>query len=81
MALRDLLLAAPDGHLDRSLFPLIRGWSTPPSAVQVLEVIDACVHSGLASSFVMESLIAEYDLRRAHEGLSHDDVVARATWR
>lgn len=76
-----LLLKAPDDHLDASMFPYINEWDTPPKAVQVLEVLDYCVHAGLASGLVMTVL--ETLLRDAIEAeqTTYEEVVKKATWR
>lgn len=79
--LRELLLGAPDGALDACMHPLIRAWDHPPTALQVLEVVDHCVHSALASGLILRVLQAFYDERVAAEGTTHDAVAALATWR
>ena len=79
--IREALCAAPDSQLDAAMFPLIRKWDDPPTALQVLEVLDACVHGSLASSFVIKVLDGLYAVACKREGVTHDQVVARASWR
>ena len=79
--LSELLLTAPDSQLDASMKPLIKQWSDPPSALQVLEVLDHCIHGALASGFVVAVLQVEYDVALKREGKTHQDMVPLATWR
>ncbi len=75
------ILEAPDSQLDQSMKLLVKKWSDPPQALQVLEVLDYCVHASLASGFMMivfETLFADA-LER--EGTTREEVVAKATWR
>ena len=75
------LKQAPEGQLDPSMKPLVEKWSDPPKAVEVLEVLDKCVHGSLASSFIMQLLQVVYDDALHTEGRKHFDVVKEATWR
>lgn len=75
------LLQAPDSQLDAQMKPLIEKWSDPPTALQVLEVLDYCIHGALASGFVVTALQAVYDIRCKEESTTHDDVAKLATWR
>ena len=75
------LLKAPDTQLDASMFPLIQKWSTPPTAVQILEVLDMCIHGALASGFMVTLLELGYDDACQREKTTHKDVVKLATWR
>lgn len=77
----DQLKEAPESQLDRSMLPLICRWSDPPKAIEVLEVIDKCVHGGLASGFAMQVLQVVYDTALRDEGKKHSDVVKDAVWR
>lgn len=80
-ALVDLLLAASDGQIDASMKPLVEQWSDPPTALQVLEVLDHCIHGALASGFVVATLQVVYDVRCREEGVTHENVAEKATWR
>lgn len=77
----DLLLAAPDSQLDVAMKPLISKWSEPPTAIQVLEVLDHCIHGSLASGFMVRFLQALYDMACKREQTTHEEVVKGATWR
>jgi hypothetical protein len=75
------LLKAPDHQLDARMKPLIEKWTEPPTALQVLEVLDCCINGALASGFVVAVLQALYDIRCKEEGTTHEDVVKLAEWR
>ena len=77
----ELLLEAPDSQLDASMKPLIKKWSDPPTAIQILEVLDFCIHGALASGFVVAVLQVQYDVALKREGKRHEDMVPLATWR
>jgi hypothetical protein len=77
----DYLLAAPETQLDSRMKPMVEKWSDPPTALQVLEVVDHCINGSLASGFVVAMLQALYDIRCKEEKTSHDEVVKLATWR
>lgn len=80
--LKPNLLSAPDSHLDPQMFPLIEKWDEPkPTSLQILEVLDHCIHSGLASDFVVMLLQTEYDNRLEAENITHEDNILKATWR
>ncbi len=75
------LLNMSDDQIDASMKPYIEKWSDPPTALQVLEVLDWCIHGALASGFVVAALQTLYDIRCKEEGVSHEDVAKLATWR
>jgi len=75
------LLTAPDSQLDESMKPLIKKWSNPPTALQILEVLDKCIYASLASGFVVTLLQMAYEALCKNENTTHDDVVKLATWR
>jgi hypothetical protein len=79
--LTDLLLKASVTQLDDQMKPLIEKWSDPPTALQVLEVLDRCVEGALASGFVVAVLQAVYDTRCKADGITHEELVKQATWR
>lgn len=79
--LKRLLLEAPDSQLDAKMRPYIEKWDEPPTALQVLEVWDYCVHGSLASSFVLIALECLYDTAIAREGITREAVESQATWR
>ena len=76
-----LLLKAPDSQLDYSVKPLIQKWDTPPKALQILEVLDLCVHGGLASGLVITLLEKFMHEAIQLEGTTYEALVAQATWR
>lgn len=76
-----ILLDAPESQLDKAMRPIIRKWSNPPKAVQVLEVLDQCVHGALASQVVMIAVQKLYEDACRHENTTHEEVVKQATWR
>jgi hypothetical protein len=77
----DALLTAPDTQLDGSMKPLIEKWSNPPTSLQVLEVLDKCIHGSLGSGFVVQVLQMAYDHCLKTEGKTHEQNVPLATWR
>ena len=79
--LKEILLSSPDSQLDAQMKPLIRLWDDPPSAIQILEVLDYCIHGSLASGLVVSVLQIQYDAACKREGVTHDLVAERATWR
>ena len=76
-----LLISAPDTQLDSNVKPLIKKWDTPPKALQILEVLDACVHGGLASTLVVKLLEKFMHEAIQLEGTTYEALVAQATWR
>lgn len=79
--LADTLTSFSDRELDARMFPLIRKWDEEPTALQILEVLDACIYGALASGFVVASLQLLYDAACKREGRTHEQVIADATWR
>lgn len=77
----DHLLAAPDSQLDAAMKPLIQKWATPATPIQILEVLDSCIHGSLASGFVVTLLQVMYDIACKRENTNHEEVVKLATWR
>lgn len=80
-SMKTLLLLAPDSQLDAQMKPLIEQWSDPPTSLQILEVVDHCIHASLASGFVVSALQALYEAALKNEGIKHEDNVPKATWR
>lgn len=79
--LRILLLEAPDTQLDASMKPLIEKWDKPAKARQILEVLDRCIFSALASGLIVTSLQLLYDEACKAEGITHEEVIEDAPWR
>ena len=76
-----LLMEAPEGQLDPKMKTYIEKWSDPPTAVQLLEVLDHCIHGGLASGMVIALLQGYYRSTLDNEKTTHEEVVKNATWR
>jgi len=76
-----LLLEAPDSWLDRCVMPLICTWEGKPSAIQLLELLDRCIHGALASDTMVLVLQMFYNQALKDEGLTHEQLVPQATWR
>lgn len=79
--LKQLLLQAPDSELDSCMFPLIEKWNDTPTAIQVMEVLDHCVHSALASGFVIALLETMVETALKEENLTRDQLIEKAIWR
>ena len=77
----DALLEMPDSQIDASMQKLIRSWAEPPKAIEVLEVLDKCIYSSLASGLVINVLQMLYDTRCQEEGTTHEECAKKATWR
>lgn len=81
MSMKELLLQAPDGHLDSSMFPYIEQWAEEPTALQILEVLDKCIYAALASGFIIQVLQTMLDSAIAAEKTTLDELVKHASWR
>lgn len=79
--LSDSLTKAPESQLDPCMQPLISKWDKPARAIQVLEVLDACVHAGLASPLVISMLQVLLENAISLEGITYKQVVELAVWR
>lgn len=80
-SLKELMLAAPEGQLDAKMQPLVEKWDDEPTAIQVLEVLDWCIHCALGSDFVVSMLETFYELALKNEGKTREDMIPLATWR
>ena len=79
--LKALLLEASDSQLDARMKPYIEKWDEPPQALQVLEVLDYCIHGSLTSAFTVKLLQIILDLRLKAEHTTLDHILPGATWR
>ena len=79
--LKRILLSAPDDQLDHCMFPLIEKWNDIPTALQILEVLDHCIHASLASGAVITVLQTLLDNALIGEKKTLDEVVEHAHWR
>lgn len=80
-SLKELLLQAPDGHLDQSALDSIKEWDNEPKAIQILKTLDMCVHSGLASGFVIHVLEQMLNHACREEKTTYQEVIEKAVWR
>lgn len=79
--IREYLLKAPDTQLDAVVKPYIEKWAEDPTPLQILEVLDLCIHDALASGFVVSTLQAIYDVQCKKSNTTHEEVVKKASWR
>lgn len=79
--LKQLWLEAPEDQLDRSMIVLIEQWSEQPKAIEILEVVDMCIHYGLASDFVVASLQVMLDAAIINEQTTLKQLEQLAVWR
>ena len=79
--LKQLMLKAPTEQLDHSLFPLIEKWDNEPKAIQILEVLDHCIHASLASEFTIAALQIMLGTAIENENTTLEQLVPLATWR
>lgn len=79
--LKQLMLEAPDGQLDKSMLPLIENWDDEPKAIQILEVLDKCIHYGLASGFVVSSLQIMLEFAMKDQDVTLEQLEPLAVWR
>ena len=79
--IKNLFMAAPDSQLDASMKPLIAKWSDPPTPLQILEVLDYCIFSALASGFMVTYLQLLYDTACKDNNTTKEEVAKGAHWR
>ncbi len=79
--LKQQWLKVPDNHMDHQLLPIIERWDDQPTALQILELLDACIYNGAASRFVVGALEGFLTAAMNNEGVTHEQLVAQATWR
>ena len=79
--LKELLSEAPDTQLDPAMVERVRAWDEPPTALQVLEVVDLCIFGSLASGAVVTVLQYELEDAIAREGTTRQELVKHAVWR
>lgn len=76
-----ILLTATDMQIDASMKPLIEKWEEPPTPIQILEVLDHCIHGALANGLIVTVLQMMYAESCAKANTSHEEVVKNASWR
>lgn len=79
--LKQILLEAPEGHIGKEVIDMIKTWDDEPTALQLLETLDACVHGGLTSGFVIHILETLLNQAIEKENTSIFEVMKLATWR
>lgn len=79
--MKEIFLQAPDSQLDASMKPLVEKWSSPAKAIEILEVLDWCIHGSLASGLVVTLLQKLYYAALEAEGTTHAEVEKLAVWR
>lgn len=79
--IRELLLSAPQSQLSKHARALVFRWSEPPKAVEVLEVLDKCVHFAWSSGFVVTMLELELNEAMRREGTTLEALENDAVWR
>jgi hypothetical protein len=72
---------ATTGLTKADMLPLVAKWDSPPTAIQILEVLDYCIFSALASGGIVTMLQGEYKKACEVENTTHEQVVGLATWR
>lgn len=78
---KEAILGLSDRQLDPSMRPLIEKWDDPPTALQILEPLDWCIHGSLASGFVINMLHVLYEVALTREGKTHEEMEPLAVWR
>ena len=70
-----------DASLDAKMIELIKNWSIPFKAIEILEVLDKSIHGALASGDIIN--IFQIMLNRAlkNENITHDELIKQADWR
>jgi hypothetical protein len=79
--IKEILLKVPDDALDKSMSLLVANWNDPPTAIQILEVLDYCILGSLTTGMVVLVLQNEYNNALDREQTTHEEVVKLATWR
>ena len=70
--LKELFLEGSDEQIDPKVKKIIREkWADEPTSLQVLEALDPCVYSALASGFVVAALQSLYETKLNSERITH----------
>ncbi len=81
VTLKEMLLHQSEASFDSVLKPIVAEWPDEPTPLQILEVLDKCIHGGLASGIVISILQNVYDVECRKRNITHEAVAANATWR
>lgn len=79
--LKQHLLVAPAEVLSPLLLPIVERWNDPPTSIQLLELLDQCVHTGGAAGFVVMALETLMMATMKTEGVTSKDLLPLAVWR
>lgn len=81
-SLKQHLITAPDTQLDKSMREYIeQHWHDEPTALEILEVLDKCVHFALASGLVVMVLETMLMTAMKAEKTNMVELEKLATWR
>lgn len=80
-SLKQHFLSAPAAMLDPALLPIVVRWDDPPTSIQLLELLDHCVHTGGAPRFVIMAIESVMLTTMKAEGVTSEDLLPRAVWR
>lgn len=81
VTLKNMLLHQSEASFDSVLKPIVSKWDDEPTPLQILEILDKCIHGGLASGTVISILQKFYDVECHKNNTTHEEVVKNATWR
>lgn len=78
---KQILLSAPNHHLEQSMKDLIVTWDDPPTPLQILKVLDFCIQGALATGMMINILQDMHQKSCQQFNTSHEEVIKRAVWR
>lgn len=76
-----MMLEAPAGQIDPYIREMIRRWSEPESALDVLQTLDAVVLICPDDSFMVKTLQYMLQTKLKITNQSYDDLIKEAIWR
>lgn len=76
-----ILCSVSDREMDPRAKALIRKWADPPRALEILQVLDACVYAALTSDFWVKAMDIMLNEACEREKVTRADLLAQATWR
>lgn len=81
-SLKQHLITAPEDQLDKSMREFIeQNWHQEPTALELLEVLDKCIHFALASGLVIMVLETMLVSAMKAENTNMVELEKLATWR
>ena len=79
---KEMFLKAPDSQISPSIRNMIDSqWNDPPTSLQILRVLDAIVHYGEGSDFVVTAMNELLKETLQKEGTTMTQIVEKAEWR